>query len=315
MNGKMDFTLKIYGKLLRTLQSQGFSFYTVSEYAEKERMKTFIKGLNPQFILLRHDVEDHYPNALAMARIQHNLGIRGSYYFRIYPKDENERIIREIAALGHEIGYHYDDLSECKGDYEKALRRFEKNLQYLRQFGPVTSATMEGAPLSEFDNRMLWLGRVKELVGSSEYVEGSTQPEISNQLSATYYILPTRYSDLPKFNYKDFGIKTEPYFDLDFNEIFYLTDTGRCWDGQRFNVRDKALGQSPVTNPEFLKLRFRHTHDIIRAVNEGRFPGKVMMNFHPQRWNDAFFPWLRELVWQNVKNQGKRVLVAVRGRC
>jgi len=278
----MDFKLKIYQELLTALQSQGFSFYTVAEYAEKERMKTFIKGLNPQFILLRHDVEDHYPNALAMARIQHNQGIRGSYYFRIYPKDENERIIREIAALGHEIGYHYDDLSECKGDYEKALRRFEKNLQYLRQFGPVTSATMEGAPLSRFDNRDLWMER------------------------------PSSPVPRPQFHYKDYGIQTEPYFDLDFNEIFYLTDTGRCWDGQRFNVRDKALGQSPVTNPEFLKLRFRHTHDIIRAVNEGRFPGKVMMNFHPQRWNDAFFPWLRELVWQNVKNQGKRVLLAVR---
>ncbi|MHC1776955.1 MAG: hypothetical protein AB9834_16245 [Lentimicrobium sp.] len=65
-------------------------------------------------------------------------------------------MIREIAALGHEIGYHYDDLSECKGDYEKAIQRFQKNLAYLRQFGPVTSATMEGAPLSKFDNRDLW---------------------------------------------------------------------------------------------------------------------------------------------------------------
>jgi hypothetical protein len=37
-----------------------------------------------------------------------------------------------------------------------------------------------------------------------------------------------------------------------------------------------------------------------------------MLNFHPQRWNDAFVPWVQELVWQNVKNQGKRVLVKLR---
>jgi len=49
--------------------------------------------------------------------------------------------------------------------------------------------------------------------------------------------------------------------------------------------------------------------DIIRAVNEGTFPKQTMLNFHPQRWNDAFVPWMKELVWQNVKNQGKRFLV------
>lgn len=35
-----------------------------------------------------------------------------------------------------------------------------------------------------------------------------------------------------------------------------------------------------------------------------------MLNFHPQRWNDSWFPWAKELVWQNAKNQIKRVLVS-----
>ncbi|MBK6966123.1 MAG: hypothetical protein IPH20_19930 [Bacteroidales bacterium] len=99
---------------------------------------------------------------------------------------------------------------------------------------------------------------------------------------------------------------------MDFNEIFYLTDTGRCWDGSRFNVRDKATKENPVTNPAFLQLRYHSTHDIIKAVSDGSFPGQAMLNFHPQRWNDAFVPWMKEFVWQNVKNQGKRVLLAVR---
>jgi len=54
--------------------------------------------------------------------------------------------------------------------------------------------------------------------------------------------------------------------------------------------------------------------DIIRASEERRLPDKVMITVHPQRWSvypvkfislfhgDSFFPWVRELVWQNVKN-------------
>jgi len=30
---------------------------------------------------------------------------------------------------------------------------------------------------------------------------------------------------------------------------------------------------------------------------------------HPERWSDSFGAWLKELVWQNVKNIGKTILV------
>ncbi|MCX6266812.1 MAG: hypothetical protein NTW16_05570 [Bacteroidetes bacterium] len=43
-------------------------------------------------------------------------GIRGSYYFRVVPESYDETIIREIALLGHEIGYHYEDLTLAGGD-------------------------------------------------------------------------------------------------------------------------------------------------------------------------------------------------------
>ncbi|HPI85106.1 MAG TPA: hypothetical protein PLR01_01945 [Bacteroidales bacterium] len=101
-------------------------------------------------------MEARYGNALEMAKIQHEKGIRGTYYFRFLPGHFDTGIIREIAAMGHEIGYHYDDLSYCKGNYEKAIRRFEKNLATLREIAPVKTICMEGAPLSKWDNRWLW---------------------------------------------------------------------------------------------------------------------------------------------------------------
>ncbi len=49
-------------------------------------------------------------------------------------------------------------------------------------------------------------------------------------------------------------------------------------------------------------LAYRTTTDIIKAANNDRLPDKIMMTFHPQRWTDAFVPWAKELVWQNMKN-------------
>ena len=34
-----------------------------------------------------------------------------------------------------------------------------------------------------------------------------------------------------------------------------------------------------------------------------------MMTVHPQRWTDRALPWVRELVWQNLKNVAKKALV------
>ncbi|MHC1776953.1 MAG: hypothetical protein AB9834_16235 [Lentimicrobium sp.] len=290
------------------------------------------------FVILRHDVEAKYGNALKIARVQHQMGIRGTYFFRIYPHRGNEEVIREIAALGHEIGYHYDDLSECKGDYEKAIQRFQKNLAYLRQFGPVTSATMEGAPLSKFDNRDLWgkaMGEaeVKAKAEAKVEVEGDSaqllpdfsvhpqskpfssshpQPQPQPFPSAQPQPQPQPFSSARAnfYHYTDFGILTEPYFDVDFNEIFYLTDTGRRWDGWKVSLRDKIPGHQE----RWIKdgLIFHRTKDIIMAAQQGRLPQKIMITVHPQRWNDSLLAWSKELFWQMVKNFGKRILLSIR---
>lgn len=288
----MDFTFDIHTILLESLLRQGFSFCTLHSYVSAA------PAADEKTIVLRHDVEEKYEHALRFARIQHALGIQGSYYFRILPKPQNEGIIREIAALGHETGYHYDDLSECRGDYPLALARFQKNLAYLRQFGPVTTMTMEGAPRSRYDNRDLWLGRVEERKGESVRVEKMNDARLSAPNAL-----------LPRYNYRDFGIIAEPYFDLDFNKIFYLTDTGRRWDGWRVSVRDK-VPQQEVWKRE--GLVFRRTRDIIRAAETGRLPHHILFTFHPQRWNAEPLPWLKELIWQNVKNKVKKLLLTLR---
>ena len=169
-----------------------------------------------------------------------------------------------MASLGHEIGYHYEDMSICGGDTEKAIEHFKDKLQYFRQFYPVKTICMHGAPRSRFDGKDLW----------------------------------------KKYDYRDYGIIGEPYFDVDFNQVFYLTDTGRCWDGSKFSVRDKV--QSTFTKS------YHSTNQIITAAQDGSLPAKIMITTHPQRWTDSKPQWFKELFLQNTKNIAKRILLTIR---
>jgi hypothetical protein len=248
----MDFTLKKYKVLLKALVNQNFTFQTFENFLESPEKKS---------IILRHDVDLLPDNSLVFAKIQAENKIKGTYYFRAVPESWDENIIKEIASLGHEIGYHYEDLTTCKGDFDKAFKDFDKNLTELRKLSPVSTICMHGSPMSKYDSKDLW----------------------------------------KKFNYKDQNIIGEPYFDIDFHKVLYLTDTGRRWDGEKVSIRDK------VNNS--YKQSFHTTQNIIDAANNNLLPNQVMMTFHPQRWTDNKALWYKEFVTQNFKNQIKRFLV------
>jgi len=270
-----DFTLTIYKYLLNTLRERGYPFYRVDRAPEPD---------GAPFIILRHDVDRSPQNALRMAGMEADLGIRSSYYFRAVARSFDESVIREISRMNHEVGYHYENLAYiARGRrlgqfadggspedlYEQALEDFKKNLEKFRQSAPVKTICMHGSPMSRYDGRDLW----------------------------------------KKYDYRDFGIEREPYFDFDFSKIFYMTDTGRRWDGDRVSVRDRVdvKGKKwPV---------YRTSLDIISAVKAGTFPGQAMITVHPQRWTNHPVSWMKELIWQNSKNAVKRFFIWRREKC
>lgn len=308
-----DFTLNTYYWLLKVLKEQQFTFQTFAG---------FLKEPDRRVIILRHDVDARKMNSLQTARMENELDITATYYFRMVPQSYDEEVIKQIAELGHEIGYHYEDLSRCAAGgmrqaawfkrlqdlklrseamksrvqsetgtarpldnvltadklSEMAIASFRENLAKLRRVVPIETICMHGSPLSKYDNRLLW----------------------------------------EKYDYRDFGIKGEPYFDINFDEVLYLTDTGRRWDGDAVSIRDKAQGtvhkargEEPRTLHAVRRTpfpRFHSTFNIINAAKKKKLPDKIMLTIHPQRWNDHALPWVREFVWQNVKNVVKRVV-------
>ncbi|MFB6340633.1 hypothetical protein ACE1ET_02870 [Saccharicrinis sp. FJH62] len=268
----MDFTLKIYRQLLEALQQKGYQFQTFAEY---------IKSPENKVVILRHDVDLLPGNSQQLAHIQSDKNIKGSYYFRAVPESWNEDIIEDISNAGHEIGYHYETMDTSKGNLQLAEQQFEENLEKLRKLASVTTICMHGSPRSKYDNRSLWQT-------TTSVAEG-----------------------LPKLrHYHDFGITGEPYFDVDFSKVLYLTDTGRRWDGYKVSVRDKIPEHQERWERE--GLVFHSTKDIIKAIQQDRLPDRIMFTFHPQRWHSSFIPWLKELILQRAKNVVKRVLVLVK---
>lgn len=262
-----DFTLYPYRHLLESLLQQGYQFLTFEQYCEQKSSPHSPLASSPKYILLRHDVDLKAANSLATAQIEHELGISATYYFRVVPQSNQPDIIRAIAALGHEIGYHYEDMALMQGDTEKAYAHFQQQLNYFRQFYPVRTICMHGAPTSQWDGKELW----------------------------------------KHYDYRDLGIIGEPYFDIDFSQMFYLTDTGRCWDGYKVSVRDKIPVYQDQWNAQ--GLVYHATNDIIHAAEQGSLPPRIMITTHPQRWTDRPLAWLKELLVQNAKNIIKRLFL------
>ena len=253
-----DFTVHKYSQLLKVLIEKDYNFQSFEEYLTNPLKRSIVS---------RHDVDDRPQNSLTLAKIESGLGMKGTYNFRIVPCSWDEVIIKEIASLGHEIGYHYEDLALCKGDFERAFNSFKENLEKLRDLVPVNTITMHGSPTSRYDSRDLW----------------------------------------KHYDYKDLGLIGEPYFDVDFSKVLYLTDTGRKWDGSKVSIRDRV---NPDKNNELIHKGYQihSTDDIIKAANENALPDTIMFTVHPQRWHNNNLLWVQELVMQNIKNVVKRIL-------
>lgn len=85
----LDFSLKIYRNLLDH----------ASALAPLPFLAFLENGISDG-IVLRHDVDKLPGHSLAFARLQREMGVHGSYYFRIVPESFNPKIIEEIAGMG-----------------------------------------------------------------------------------------------------------------------------------------------------------------------------------------------------------------------
>ena len=193
----IDFSLQKYSEFCRAATATDYAIVPLAEYLKRKH--TLEKKL-----IMRHDVDRCPHDALHMAQVEHRFGIRSTYYFRAIPGVFNTDIIRAIADLGHEIGYHYEALAQTSGNYDKAFELFKENLARFRRITPVSTISMHGRPFSPWDSRRLW----------------------------------------DRYDFRELGIDGEAYLSIDYTKVAYFCDTGRTWHSTRFNVRDSVEGST-----------------------------------------------------------------------
>jgi predicted DNA-binding transcriptional regulator len=179
----LDFTFREYRDLCGAMIDSAYAILTV------EKHLTLVNKPD-KYVILRHDVDIKPERSLKIAQIEREFDISSTYYFRMTDEVYQPALIKQIAELGHEIGYHYEVLDKAKGDYSKAVEIFENELTELRRVHEINTICMHGNSRTRWDNRDLW----------------------------NYY------------DFKEFGIMGEAYLSIDFNDVVYFSDTARTWN-------------------------------------------------------------------------------------
>ena len=255
---EVDFTARQYRHLIHAI-CRNVACYGIAEFVKAKKEDT----LKDSYVIMRHDVDGNAPNCLFMASVEADAGIHSTYYFRMRPKIFRPEIIRQIHALGHEVGYHYEVLADARGDYTLAQKLFEKNLRKLRELVPVKSACMHGSSLSKFDNLDFW----------------------------------------KKFRLETFNLLAEPYLTIDYGDMYYFSDTGFCWDNDKFNMRDH------VTSQKYHGLK--STRGLIQTI-EAPSPKKIAILTHTNFWLENQLQWIMTKFLFFALNNAKRIMKEIK---
>ncbi len=209
----MDFTWAKYEHLCEAIVESPYETTTLAGY-----LKNPCEGAA---LIIRHDVDRSPGRALDMARIEHDFGIRATYYFRANRGTYVPRLLDEIARLGHEIGYHYETVDEARGDLDRAVRLFGQRLNDFRGRYCIETVCAHGNPLTPYDNKDIW----------------------------------------KRSRLSDYGLLGEAFLSLDYSRFAYFSDSGRTWlktDSQKMPGKDSVPTAfdflKPITTDDVIRI-------------------------------------------------------------
>ena len=143
-----DFSYDFFKRIIDTARSVG-SIVSMFEYDNKSDAE----GI---FIICRHDVDVSLGYALEMAKLEAKLDISATYMiipdsplYKITDR-ENQKIIRQIEDMGHEIALHFDIDSVGKKKYNNINTAIYRDLDKINQISSkaVTSISFH-RPIQE----------------------------------------------------------------------------------------------------------------------------------------------------------------------
>jgi hypothetical protein len=199
----LDFTVIQYEKLCRSITESKYDVVTIADHLRNSK-----RAQNKNYIILRHDVDRTPQRSLDIAIIENKCGLKATYYFR--GSTYNTAIMDKMASLGHEIGFHYETLDKSKGDMEKAVYLFKRELKLFRERYDIKTVCAHGNPLTKYDNKNIW----------------------------------------KHIKFADLDLEGEAFLSIDFNQFAYFSDSGRTWDNNKAQkMPGKILCIQPSMTP------------------------------------------------------------------
>ncbi|PSL27090.1 polysaccharide deacetylase family protein [Chitinophaga ginsengisoli] len=119
----------IFSNVLNVLATQRTQrkVYKISELYNLEEKENIL--------LLRFDVENSPEIALRFARKLSEIDFPATFYFHTRRNVFIPSIMREIQSLNHEVGFHYECLDRCHGNFPEARKLFIKEVNLFRKIG------------------------------------------------------------------------------------------------------------------------------------------------------------------------------------
>ncbi|MCX6279082.1 MAG: hypothetical protein NT004_13450 [Bacteroidetes bacterium] len=189
-----DFTLDSYQLLLKSFQNSGYEFYDLAGFVANSSQKA---------IFLRHDIDLYTNRVEKFAKLEKSMELQATYYFRTPYKPAHRKIIATVVQYNHNIGYHYNDLAEHRGNMPLAIQSFLNTLSDLRSFGEVKSICMHGNARSSINNLDLING----------------------------------------LDFGELGLTGDPYKIINHDKALYLSDSSRCWNCSKYSRWDRVRSQ------------------------------------------------------------------------
>jgi len=247
----LDFTFAKYRELCNAMSNSEYTLLNVEKYLT-------LNSKPSKYIIIRHDVDIKPERSLKIAQIEKDFNISSTYYFRMTKEVFQPDLIKNIAKLGHEIGYHYEVLDKTKGDFSKGIELFKNELKELKKYYDIKTICMHGNSRTIWDNRDLW----------------------------------------KHYDFKMFGIIGEAYLSIDFDDIAYFSDTARTWDPKYKIKDFSEQGDSSVSKTDdLIKLikegQYPHLYILMHPDDWCDDISKWLSNLVTRKFKNVGKSWIR----------------------
>lgn len=248
-------------------------------------------------IAIRHDVDGDLNTALKMAKIEHGLGIKSTFFILpsadYFPKGKQKieksrmlEILLVIQGLEHEIGLHNDSLADLIKYGTSPKIYLENNLNSLRACGLVIKGTSSHGSFHSYNAANYEIFNGQSIENRKSFIDKSGRIHPLNYIDMSSLDLSYEANQIIKsrfitrnmyriFHHNLFDCQTSMTDQMDRNYAYTLAYLGKIgW------ILTDEFG--PKLQAEMLS-----DDDVIKFITNSGYNKKMVIDVHPEYFGNS----------------------------